>query len=973
MQNEERKLSLSPGEQRQRLKSGKSQSSTRSPPRIVIQNDDDVENDTNERQKSSSTKKSKETIKRSESATSNRSTTSSTPQQRRRSVKTPTSRSKSHSPLQKPDRQKVKSSSSRTSAKSIKRKKSSSIENNVLKQDDTDPKDPYTKNLSGKGLSVLSSETLEATSLRRLILSSNNLACLPPNICDLINLEYLDFSRNPLRVKNGVDDYTCLPKEFRYLKKLKTLILAECNLKHIPPVVWLTISIENLDLSRNKVGFIVGELGNLTELRHLRLAQMDLTTLPPEIGFCDKILRIDLTGNPIDNIPETLVECRQMYEFKINFKTFHKLLDNYMESLITDGKIRSEHIPPVIFELENLQYLDLDNTKLNFIQSEHTLYALQELYLTNNYFYDIPEALTTMSQLKLLNMNNNRIGKIPDYIIKIKNLEILSLANNYLTCLTGNLAQLENLKKIIVKKNQITKIEVTLNESKSLLVLDVSYNQLTDIPDQLCSIEQLETFDIRYNQLETLPLCIRQMKSLQSMHTFNDRFQRTGLHLLGNNIIEPPKQYWKSTDIQRLYNYTDNKKKLISKYYYHMKLIIIGTKNVGKSRLIQSLINNKTLLISTNQTIDNNEPQYEHDQQQKYEKFVIKSEISSSITDQWIDQQIIAPPIEKQEKQRRTLPPLRSYKSNRKQTFLHKYTTITKNNCYLTIFDIQSEPIYEIIYPLIYDSKAFYLIPINLTILLNILSAAVDLDNKSLNDSTDPDIIQDLNETYFDTLITNDWLKNNITRYIESISNHCGQIHLAIIGLIYETTTTTYNKEQVKRLFDSVQNKTEMYLLEHYDDSQNMVEFYSNYFQPIYFNDSPSITNDLIIQLEIIAKKWNNIHEKNKRLNFKRKLNIFNQKNIIIDYNHCRKKFDNKYIQVVDNKTSFDEDEQSSEDIDKENDEENESDPIEFDSCLEFLRLTGDIVWIDKQKTIEKFYHYKTTSSIQYNNIFLTF
>ncbi|CAF1678088.1 unnamed protein product, partial [Didymodactylos carnosus] len=110
---------------------------------------------------------------------------------------------------------------------------------------------------------------------------------------------------------------------------------------------------------------------------------------------------------------------------------------------------------------------------------------------------------------------------------------------------------------------------------------------------QLCSIEQLETFDIRYNQLETLPLCIRQMKSLQSMHTFNDRFQRTGLHLLGNNIIEPPKQYWKSTDIQRLYNYTDNKKKLISKYYYHMKLIIIGTKNVGKSRLIQSLINNK--------------------------------------------------------------------------------------------------------------------------------------------------------------------------------------------------------------------------------------------------------------------------------------------------------------------------------------------------------------------------------------------
>ena len=37
--------------------------------------------------------------------------------------------------------------------------------------------------------------------------------------------------------------------------------MAECTLKHIPVVLWHTVSIETLDLSRNKIGYIVGEIG----------------------------------------------------------------------------------------------------------------------------------------------------------------------------------------------------------------------------------------------------------------------------------------------------------------------------------------------------------------------------------------------------------------------------------------------------------------------------------------------------------------------------------------------------------------------------------------------------------------------------------------------------------------------------------------------------------------------------------------
>lgn len=97
--------------------------------------------------------------------------------------------------------------------------------------------------------------------LRRLVLSNNNLSCLPISIRSLVNLEYLDISRNPLRVKNGLDDYTCLPREFRQLRNLRALIMAECTLKHIPAVVWHITNLQTLDLSRNKVGYIVSEIG----------------------------------------------------------------------------------------------------------------------------------------------------------------------------------------------------------------------------------------------------------------------------------------------------------------------------------------------------------------------------------------------------------------------------------------------------------------------------------------------------------------------------------------------------------------------------------------------------------------------------------------------------------------------------------------------------------------------------------------
>lgn len=215
--------------------------------------------------------------------------------------------------------------------------------------------------------------------MRKLILCGNNLRSLPSQVADLYNLEYLDISRNPLKVKD-VDDSNCLPLEMRLLKNLTYLSVSECNLRYIPTTVWLCISLKILDLSRNKIGLLVPDIGNLQNLVHLNLSQCNLTTLPGEIGFCTDLAEIVLMANQVESLPDSLKDCKNLEQLKMSYRTFSSLLDTYMENLISKGQIKSEHVPVVVFELEKLTNLDLKHTKVNSLP-ENNLKNLQELFL----------------------------------------------------------------------------------------------------------------------------------------------------------------------------------------------------------------------------------------------------------------------------------------------------------------------------------------------------------------------------------------------------------------------------------------------------------------------------------------------------------------------------------------------------------------------------------------------------------------
>lgn len=103
------------------------------------------------------------------------------------------------------------------------------------------------------------------TSLNR---SNQGLTKLPPEILQMINLQYLDVSSNRLT--------GALPAEIRFLQNL-----------------------EILDISNNEMTGLPAELGQLAKLRVLNASNNKLTGIPHELGNLQDLEVLDLSDNDI--------------------------------------------------------------------------------------------------------------------------------------------------------------------------------------------------------------------------------------------------------------------------------------------------------------------------------------------------------------------------------------------------------------------------------------------------------------------------------------------------------------------------------------------------------------------------------------------------------------------------------------------------------------------------------------------------
>ncbi|XP_060608282.1 malignant fibrous histiocytoma-amplified sequence 1 homolog isoform X2 [Ruditapes philippinarum] len=449
--------------------------------------------------------------------------------------------------------------------------------------------------MSGQGMTVLPLSVVGAKDTGELCLASNNLRSLPPELRRLTTLTKLDISRNGIRCTNP-NDFSGLPTELKELVNLVELRISECNLPYIPPAIWQLVQLKILDISRNKINMLQPEIGNLTNLQKLNLQQTNITTLPPEIAYCQELEEILLWGNVIESLPETLPEMLKLRTLAVNYRSFCAQVDSFQESeeLLRKGKLTSEHIPLVVFELATLEVLDLENTKINNIPDMSNI-SLRELYVCKNFLSKVPPSLFNLNHLTMLDMSNNLLNLLPEDIGRVTSLVNLRLSSNRIERIPARIRELVNLQELNLADNRIRFMPTAIGGLKKLKTLLIEKNELSCLPDELCELQNLETLDITENRITALPMKMHKLKNLVTAHSFK-RLSKYGLWLYKNPIHQPPPEIWKTDHPTKIFEYLKKLAIIKTENLQRQKLLFFGASGSGKTSLINGLIHRKSLM-----------------------------------------------------------------------------------------------------------------------------------------------------------------------------------------------------------------------------------------------------------------------------------------------------------------------------------------------------------------------------------------
>ncbi len=192
----------------------------------------------------------------------------------------------------------------------------------------------------------------------------------------------------------------------------------------------------------------------------------------------------------------------------------------------------------------------------------------------------LPSDIAQFTQLRVLKLGaltaGNRLGSLPPEFATLINLRSLDLSHNGLTSVPLEITCLPNLESLILTNNKLTHVPAALSHLSNLRQLWLNNNALTSLPPELGWLPHLEYLVLTGNTLTSIPPEFSRLSTLEC------------LELSDNPLHTPPPDIvacGKDAILDFLRELTHG---FMTRY--DVRLLIVGERGVGKTRLFNALI-----------------------------------------------------------------------------------------------------------------------------------------------------------------------------------------------------------------------------------------------------------------------------------------------------------------------------------------------------------------------------------------------
>ncbi|XP_035665269.1 leucine-rich repeat and IQ domain-containing protein 4-like [Branchiostoma floridae] len=175
-------------------------------------------------------------------------------------------------------------------------------------------------------------------------------------------------------------------------------------------------------------------------------------------------------------------------------------------------------IPEEVFDITDLEYLDVSNNKLSSIpEAIGRLQKLSRLAVSGNMLTSLPQAICSFPNLEVLSAHKNKLSAFPPGVEKLQELRGLFIHDNQLTDLPSGLCSLPNLDWLSVSGNKLSNLPPGVEKLQKLRRLHIADNQLTEFTPGLCLLHNLELLGASNNKLSTFPPGVERLQKLRKL------------------------------------------------------------------------------------------------------------------------------------------------------------------------------------------------------------------------------------------------------------------------------------------------------------------------------------------------------------------------------------------------------------------------------------------------------------------------